>query len=105
MDENLKSFEKRLQRVDPDFKPTAWRRWRTRARRKTVIPMRGTAYTIVFAYVALTAVKVVMHQDLGAEGYATRVASMAQGDETSRIAAKLMFRDPVMNYVTEKLTS
>lgn len=105
MDESLKTFEKRVQRVDPDHNPSMWRKWKMRPRRRFVLPMRGTAYTIVFAYIALTGAKVIMQNDLGAEGYNTRVAEMAAGDETSRIAAKLMFRDPVMDYVADQFSS
>ena len=101
--EDLKTFEARVRRVDPDFKPSAWRRWRTRERRKLVIPMRATSYVIVFAYVALTAVKVTMYSELGPDGYEAKVAALSSGTETSRIAAKLLFQDPVMAYVTTNL--
>ena len=57
----------------------------------------------VFTYIALTAGKVVMEQELGTQGYDARVAQMAQGADTSRIAARLMFRDPVMEYVSARM--
>lgn len=103
MDENLKSFENRLRRVDPDFKPSVWRRMRVRPRRGVVVPGRVAAYAIVFVYIALTSVKVVMEHQLGPEGYDARVAQLAAGDETARIAARLMFRDPIMTYVSREI--
>lgn len=103
MSENLKTFEDRVRRIDPDFKPTFWRRIRTRERRKLVIPMRGVAYVMVFAYVALTGVKVAMESELGPDGYAAQVEKLAAGNDTSRIASKLLFRDPVFDYVSRQL--
>lgn len=103
MTENIQSFEARIKRFDPDFKPTLWRRWRRRERQPLVVPARGAAYAIVFAYVVLTAVKLVMHQELGAQGYDARVVEMAGQGETGRVAAKLMFRDPIMDYVASRL--
>ena len=103
MSEDLKTFEARVRRIDPDFNPTRWHRWRTRERRKLVIPMRGTAYVLVFAYVALTGVKVALEQELGRAGYDAQVERLASGGDTSRIAAKLLFRDPVLDYVTRQL--
>ena len=98
-----KTFESRVRKVDPDFKPSVWRRWRTRERRKLYLPMRATSYAIVFTYIALTAVKVTMERELGPGGYDARVAAMASGGETSRIASKLMFRDPIMTYVSKQI--
>lgn len=103
MSEDKKSFEDRVRRVDPDFKPSVWRRLRTRPRRKLVIPGRVAAYVLVFTYVSLTGVKVVMHQELGADGYQARVAELAAGDDAARIASRLLFRDPVMDYVTSQI--
>lgn len=100
--EDKKTFEKRLARVDPDFKPTLWRKWRRGPRRKIHIPFVKTALCMALLYGTMTVTKVVMVQELGQQGYDAKVAKLASGSDTSRVAAKLLWRDPVMSYVQSK---
>ncbi|MEM6617770.1 MAG: hypothetical protein AAF631_00525 [Pseudomonadota bacterium] len=101
--EDLKTFEKRVRRIDPDHNPTTFRRWWRRERRPATVPLRRSAFVLVFAYLLLTGVKVVMVQDLGAAGFDTRVATLAAGNDAERIAARLLFRDPLMTYLAERV--
>lgn len=101
--EDKKSFEKRLARVDPDFKPTLWRKWRRAPRRKIHIPFAKTALCMALFYGTMTATKVVMIQELGQQGYDAKVAQLAAGSDTSRVAAKLLWKDPVLTYVQGKV--
>ncbi len=103
MVEDKKTFEKRVAKVDPDFKPSAWRKFRNRPRRKIRVPMAATSLALVLCYGTLTTTKVIMENELGPQGFDAKVSRLAQGDDTSRIAAKLLWRDPVMEYVQEKL--
>ncbi|MBR9862289.1 MAG: hypothetical protein GYB24_02500 [Rhodobacteraceae bacterium] len=99
MTEDLKTFQKRIARFDPDFNPTIWRKWQRRPRRKIHIPLARTALCMVLLYGTVTVTKVVMIKELGPQGYEAKVAQLASGSDGSRIAAKLLRRDPVINYV------
>lgn len=99
MIEDRKTFEKRIARLDPDFKPTIWRKWQRRSRRKIHIPFARTALFMLMFYGTVTVTKVVMIQELGPQGYEAKVAQLATGPDASRIAAKLLGRDPVLAYV------
>ncbi|GGA14414.1 hypothetical protein [Neptunicoccus cionae] len=99
MTEDRKTFQKRVARVDPDFKPTLWRKWLQRPRRKVHIPLARTALCMAMFYGTVTVTKVVMIQELGPQGYEAKVAQLASGTDGSKIAAKLLGRDPVLAYV------
>lgn len=103
MAEDKNTFEQRVKRVDPDFKPSAWRKWRTRPRRKYSVPMLRTVMVLLFCYCTLTATKVMMENELGPQGFDAKVAKLAEGDDTSKIASRLLWRDPVMAYVQENI--
>lgn len=98
-----RAFEERLRRIDPDFQPSPLRRILHRPRRRIVIPMRAPAYALVFAYLVLTVVKLAMVQELGPEGFEARRAELAQGDPTARVAARLLFVDPVFAYAARNI--
>ena len=101
--EDKSTFDKRVGRIDPDFNPSALRRWWTKPRRKKRVPLARTSMVIVFCYCAMTVTKVVMEQELGPQGYDAKVARLSAGGDTSKIAAKLLWRDPVMAYVQQKI--
>jgi hypothetical protein len=102
-DENLKSFDKRLQRVDPDFKPTKTHKLKRALSVNVRMPWMKVAVMAVFVYGTMTVVKVVMENELGVDGFDQKVARLADGDDGSKIAAKLLWRDPVMAFVQEKV--
>lgn len=102
-EENLKSFEQRVQRVDPDFKPTKRHKLKRALAIKLRMPWLKIAIMAFFVYGTMTVVKVVMENELGVEGFDQKVALLADGDDTSKIAAKLLWRDPVMTFVQEQM--
>ncbi len=67
------------------------------------MPWVQIAVMVVFVYGTLTVVKVVMENELGVEGFNQKVARLAGGDDESKIVAKLLWRDPVMAFVQEKV--
>ena len=83
--------------------PSALRRWWTKPKAKKRVPMARLSMVLVFFYCAMTVTKVVMEQELGPNGYDAKVARLAAGSDTSKIAAKLLWRDPVMAYVQTKI--
>ena len=99
--EDKKTFDQRVDRVDPDFKPTKMRKFR-RISSKFRMPWRTLAGFAVLFYCAMTFTKVVMENELGPEGFDQKVAQLEQGDDGSKIAAKLLWRDPVMAFVQDK---
>jgi hypothetical protein len=103
MAEDMKTFEARIARVDPDFKPSLLHKWRTRPKRTRRTPFVKTGMVLVFAYCTLTATKVVMERELGSAGFDAKVAQLAKGPDTAKFAAKLLWRDPVMAYVGARI--
>ena len=68
-DENRKAFEQRLQRVDPDFKPTKTHKLKRALSVNVRMPWMKIAVMAVFAYGTMTVVKVVMENELGVAGF------------------------------------
>ena len=101
--EDRSTFDKRVGRIDPDFKPSAVRRWWTKPRRKKRVPLARTSMVLVFCYCAMTVTKVVMENELGPQGFDAKVARLSAGNDASKIAARLLWRDPVMEYVQKKI--
>jgi hypothetical protein len=102
MTQNLTTFEERVKRVDPDFKPTVWRKWQIRPRGKYRVPLARTSMVLLFCYCTLTITKIVMESQLGPQGFDAKVAQLSAGSDASKIAARLLWRDPVMAYVEDK---
>ncbi|WGI22826.1 hypothetical protein [Amylibacter sp. IMCC11727] len=101
--EDLKTFEQRVHRVDPEFKPTKRYKLKKALAGKLRMPWLKIAMIAVFCYGTLTVAKVVMENELGPDGFDQRVANLAEGDDTAKIAAKLLWRDPVMAFVQDKV--
>ena len=103
MTEDMNTFENRVRRFDPEFRPSKFHQWWNKPRRKKHIPLLKTFVVCVVLYGALTTAKVVMEQELGAQGFDVRVAELSKGSDSQKIAAALLFRDPVMAYVNADL--
>lgn len=103
--EDLSTFDKRVQRIDPDFKPTRGRRFKLFLARRVHMPWIQLAIVLLFVYGVLTVTKVVMENELGAEGFDQRVARMSDGDDAARFASKLLWRDPVMAFVQDNVVT
>lgn len=100
--EDLKSFDQRIQRVDPDFKPTKRHKVKKALAGKLRMPWFKVALIATLAYGTMTVTKVVMENELGPDGFDQKVAQLADGDDPAKIAAKLLWRDPVMAFVQDK---
>jgi hypothetical protein len=100
--EDLKSFDQRIQRVDSDFKSTKRHKMKRALAGKLRMPWIKVAMIAVFLYGTMTVSKVVMENELGPSGFDQRVAELADGDDPAKIAAKLLWRDPVMAFVQDK---
>lgn len=101
--EDLKTFDQRVQRVDPEFKPTKRYKMKKALAGKLRMPWMKVAVLSLFVYGTMTVTKVVMENELGPDGFDQKAASLAQGDDSAKIAAKLMWRDPVMAFVQDKV--
>jgi hypothetical protein len=101
--EDHKTFDQRIQRVDPDFKPTKRHKIKKALAVKLRMPWKLIAVLVLFGYGTLTVTKVVMENELGPNGFDQKVARLASGDDSAKIAAKLLWRDPVMAFVQDNV--
>ena len=101
--EDMKTFDQRVQRVDPDFKPTKRHKIGKALAIKLRMPWLKIALLVMFAYGTMTVTKVVMENELGPDGFDQKAVRLANGDDASKVAAKLMWRDPVMAFVQDNV--
>lgn len=101
--EDLKTFDQRIQRVDPDFKPTRRHKLKKALAGKLRMPWLKLGVVAMVLYCGMTVTKVVMENELGPDGFDQRVAQLADGDDPAKIASKLLWRDPVMAFVQDKV--
>ncbi len=100
--EDHKTFDQRIQRVDPDFKPTRRHKLKRALAGKLRMPWLKVAMIALVLYGGMTITKVVMENELGPDGFDQKVAQLADGDDPAKIASKLLWRDPVMAFVQDK---
>lgn len=104
-DPNMKNFEQRLARIDKihqaggafESSGTLGRAYfdATRPRRRRGVPLRALA----FLFAAMLLFKAAIFAQLGEEGYAARVAGLADGGLFERAGAWVLHADPA----TQKL--
>lgn len=100
--EDLKTFDQRVQRVDPDFKPTKRHKLKKVLAGKLRMPWMKIGTIALVLYAGMTVTKVVMENELGPDGFDQKVAQLAQGDDSGKIASIFLWRDPVMEFVQYK---
>ncbi len=100
MDKQMKAFNTRLKQIDKAENGGFFTR-RNRERRALRLPLFRLLIFFALTYCALTAAKITMERDLGAQGYTARLAELSEGDESARIAAKLMQRDRFMGFLDD----
>lgn len=103
MDQDINTFRERLHKIEK----------RDRKRNGTFrrITFGGAvkylfgrfALLVLCAYMGLTLAKIVMVNEIGEQGFQTRIAELSGGDENAQIAARLLQRDPVMAFIESRI--
>ena len=105
MSESMKTFYKRLKKIDKIQSGGMFSAKRRKA--KGYKPLRLPVFHLLLffalTYCALTGTKIYLAKGLGEQGYTAHLAKLADGGEGSRVAAKLLKRDRFMIFVEDKI--
>jgi len=105
MTENMKAFEKRVKRIVKAHYGGKFslKRRIIEGRKPLRFPMFHLLMFFGLTYCGLTASKIYMEREMGEKGFVAHLAVMADGDESARIAAKLLRPDRFMTFVESKI--
>ncbi len=105
MSENMKTFTKRLKKIDKIQNGGMFsaKRREKMGRKPLRLPVFHLLLFFALTYCALTGTKIYLAKGLGEQGYTAHLAKLADGGEGSRMAAKLLRRDRFMIFVEDSL--
>ena len=103
MDQDINTFRDRLYRIEKrDQKRNGTHRRITFGGVITYLFGRF-AFLLLCVYMGLTLAKIVMVNEIGEQGFQTRITELSGGDENAQIAARLLQRDSVMAFIESRI--
>ena len=105
MTENMKTFETRVNRIVKSRYGGKFslKRRIIEGRKPLRFPMFHFLLLLGLMYCGLTAAKIYMEREMGEKDFVTHLTVLADGDESARIAAKLLQPDRFMTFVESKI--